>query len=70
MKQNNKTNIELESIKNQYFLTQSDIAAMLSVSVDLIKSYLCDPHSARHQIVPDGRINHLKLIIQSNRGKK
>lgn len=63
MKQINKTNIELLEIKEDNELTQAEIADMLEISINTVKSYLCNPESARYRDVPKSTLKHLKMIV-------
>ena len=47
VKQTNKTNIELLEIKEDNELTQTEIAEMLEISINTVKSYLCNQKSSR-----------------------
>jgi len=64
VKQTNKTNIELLEIKEDNELTQADIADMLSISVNTVKSYLCNPESSRYRDFPQSNLKHLKMVVQ------
>lgn len=63
MKQTNKTNIELLEIKEDNELTQTEIAEMLEISINTVKSYLCNPQSSRYRDLPQSTLNHLKMIV-------
>lgn len=64
MKQTNKENIELLEIKEDNELTQADIADMLNISINTVKSYLCNPESKRYRDFPSSNLKHLKMVVK------
>lgn len=66
MKQTHKRSIRLIKMKNAYKLTQQQLADLMEVSLNTIKSYTCNPDSERYRTITQDNLDKLSYEIQKN----
>jgi hypothetical protein len=61
---------QLREIMQTYSLSVEQVAELLNLSEDTIKAYLKPVTSNSHRVMPESRLDHLRLILLLQSQKK